>query len=129
MLDARMQREPTESTSLQRPPQSPAPPFPPRELERIERRLLTQRTELLEGIARHEASPSPRASAEPSPLAILRGELDNTTHALERLACGRYGTCERCGGPIPLTRLRIIPSATTCGQCTLSASTARDPVH
>src|SRR5215217_9324474 len=37
--------------------------------------------------------------------------------ALARLADGSYGTCERCGRPIPPERLRARPSARTCVSC------------
>ena len=37
--------------------------------------------------------------------------------ALQRLAAGRYGVCERCGRPIGEGRLAARPSAPTCIQC------------
>ncbi|MET9022489.1 TraR/DksA C4-type zinc finger protein [Actinopolymorpha sp. NPDC004070] len=37
--------------------------------------------------------------------------------ALERMAAGTYGMCERCGRPIPVERLRIRPATTTCVTC------------
>jgi DnaK suppressor protein len=37
--------------------------------------------------------------------------------ALERMAAGTYGRCERCGRPIPVERLRIRPATTTCVTC------------
>ncbi|MGW0228511.1 TraR/DksA family transcriptional regulator [Actinopolymorpha singaporensis] len=37
--------------------------------------------------------------------------------ALGRMAAGTYGTCERCGRPIPVERLRIRPATTTCVTC------------
>lgn len=37
--------------------------------------------------------------------------LADVEHALAKLDAGSYGACERCGRPIPLKRLRIIPSA------------------
>ena len=37
--------------------------------------------------------------------------------ALERLDEGNYGWCERCGNPIPVERLEVFPSATTCVHC------------
>ncbi len=37
--------------------------------------------------------------------------------ALERMAAGTYGVCERCGRPIPVERLRIRPATTTCVAC------------
>ncbi|MDG4766279.1 TraR/DksA C4-type zinc finger protein [Solwaraspora sp. WMMD406] len=38
-------------------------------------------------------------------------------HALARLAAGDYGRCEGCAQPIPVERLEIYPSATTCVAC------------
>ena len=37
--------------------------------------------------------------------------------ALRRLADASYGTCERCGRPIPPARLAVRPSARTCVPC------------
>ena len=37
--------------------------------------------------------------------------------ALGRLADGVYGTCERCGQPIPPARLEVRPVARTCVAC------------
>lgn len=37
--------------------------------------------------------------------------------ALERVANGTYGTCERCGGTIPYGRLLVMPEARTCVAC------------
>ncbi len=37
--------------------------------------------------------------------------------ALERLAAGGYGVCERCGRRIPDERLQARPTARTCVSC------------
>jgi RNA polymerase-binding transcription factor DksA len=37
--------------------------------------------------------------------------------ALDRVASGRYGVCERCGRPIPPARLEARPVARTCVGC------------
>ncbi len=37
--------------------------------------------------------------------------------ALERLAEGRYGLCDRCGRPIGVDRLAASPAARTCIEC------------
>jgi DnaK suppressor protein len=37
--------------------------------------------------------------------------------ALERLAEGRYGVCDRCGRPIGEDRLAARPTARTCIEC------------
>lgn len=51
---------------------------------------------------------------------LLRTILDRRAqyeHALSRLAEGTYGWCEGCSAPIPVERLEIFPSATTCVAC------------
>ncbi|MFY1692437.1 TraR/DksA family transcriptional regulator [Plantactinospora sp. WMMB782] len=51
---------------------------------------------------------------------LLRTILDRRAqfeHALSRLAEGTYGWCEGCGDSIPVERLEIFPSATTCVTC------------
>ena len=37
--------------------------------------------------------------------------------ALEKIADGTYGTCERCGTTIPQARLDAVPYATLCLSC------------
>lgn len=37
--------------------------------------------------------------------------------ALATLDAGRYGICERCGGPIAAGRLAALPTATRCISC------------
>jgi DnaK suppressor protein len=44
-------------------------------------------------------------------------ELLDIDAALARLANGRYGDCERCGGPIGMQRLRAMPEARLCLSC------------
>jgi DnaK suppressor protein len=41
----------------------------------------------------------------------LRDTLSEIEHALAKFATQTYGSCERCGKPIPLARLRIVPEA------------------
>ena len=53
-------------------------------------------------------------------LSLLGSEqdaLDKIEAALERIADGSYGRCEKCGTNIPKTRLDAIPYATLCVQC------------
>src|SRR5690349_14089371 len=62
-----------------------------------------------------------RGGYEPRTLAALidhhqRGVAD-TAHALRRMADGSYGTCQACGRPIPLGRLRLAPHAARCAPC------------
>jgi RNA polymerase-binding transcription factor DksA len=44
-------------------------------------------------------------------LGALQTQLDEVEHALTKFATGTYGICERCGRPIPLARLRVLPEA------------------
>ncbi|MEV4754956.1 TraR/DksA C4-type zinc finger protein [Micromonospora sp. NPDC049559] len=51
---------------------------------------------------------------------LLRSILDRRAqfeHALTRLDEGTYGWCEGCADPIPVERLEIFPSATSCVSC------------
>jgi len=51
---------------------------------------------------------------------LIRTLLDRRTqaeHAMQRLADGTYGNCEGCSNPIPVERLEVFPSATTCVNC------------
>lgn len=41
----------------------------------------------------------------------LRADLTDVDHALGKMVVGTYGICERCGRPIPLARLRVLPEA------------------
>ena len=47
----------------------------------------------------------------------LRQKLELIDQALQRLADGRYGRCETCGGPINPERLEALPYATQCIRC------------
>jgi DnaK suppressor protein len=100
-------------------------------LRRIRRQLRMQRKELLAGIVRLEAEAAGRGPDAPTgpTIGILRGELEQTEQALERLASRTYGTCQVCGAPIPLHRLQVIPSAARCGVCTGSSPSGGPFVH
>jgi DnaK suppressor protein len=50
-------------------------------------------------------------------IAATRQSLSQITEALRRIAEGRYGRCEKCGGTIPRERLEIIPHAHFCVPC------------
>ena len=52
----------------------------------------------------------------------LRTELREVERALEKLAVGGYGICERCGEPIGQDRLEAIPWATLCIDCKRKSS-------
>lgn len=67
--------------------------------------------------------PDPAASWrdwESLPAAIpedARRELHDVEHALQRIAEGCYGTCQACGGPMGMQRIRAIPEARYCVTC------------
>jgi RNA polymerase-binding transcription factor DksA len=44
-------------------------------------------------------------------LLALQEQLEEVEHALAKFATRTYGVCERCGRPIPLARLRVLPEA------------------
>lgn len=105
------------------------PSLTPAARGRIERELRERRADLMDGILRHAAALAHQEVASPpadpehtartrQTLALLDGELTQTNRALRRLADGTYGVCERCGAPISLRRLQIVPSALRCGECT-----------
>jgi DnaK suppressor protein len=43
--------------------------------------------------------------------------LEEIDRVLQRLALGTYGLCERCGEPIPVARLRALPTARVHVEC------------
>lgn len=47
----------------------------------------------------------------------LEMRLVQVDRAMQRLAEGKYGTCERCGGTIDSLRLEALPEATLCVEC------------
>ena len=46
-----------------------------------------------------------------------RNHVAQVEQSLHRVADGSYGTCVRCGQPIPPARLAARPTATTCTRC------------
>jgi DnaK suppressor protein len=50
-------------------------------------------------------------------LADTRRSLELITGALQRIAEGTYGRCERCESAIPAERLRVLPYARFCVPC------------
>jgi len=47
----------------------------------------------------------------------VRGVLSQVERALQKLATGSYGRCDRCGEPIDDARLAALPQATLCLTC------------
>ncbi|NUQ36947.1 MAG: TraR/DksA C4-type zinc finger protein [Caldilineales bacterium] len=50
-------------------------------------------------------------------LSALEARLASVEDALRAIDRGTYGTCERCGKPIPPERLEVRPDATMCVTC------------
>ncbi|ABC62860.1 TraR/DksA family transcriptional regulator [Erythrobacter litoralis] len=48
---------------------------------------------------------------------VLRAEIQQVRYALARIENGSYGTCAKCGEPIPKERLEARPIATRCIKC------------
>lgn len=49
----------------------------------------------------------------------LEVSLEKIQKALNRIAQGTYGTCERCSKPIEMERLQAYPEAARCLSCTI----------
>jgi DnaK suppressor protein len=49
--------------------------------------------------------------------AQARAAVEDIDHALAKIESGTYGTCERCGQPIPRARLKALPQARLCVAC------------
>lgn len=47
----------------------------------------------------------------------LMGRLDSVDRALSRVDAGLYGSCIRCGEPIPAARLEFRPASVYCVVC------------
>ena len=62
---------------------------------------------------------STTAEVETHAALIAREEdkLKYIDEALTRLEAGKYGSCLKCGGPIPVERLKVLPVASYCVSC------------
>ena len=90
-------------------------------IETEAREVLLRRRRSLSRTAAAAADPAARwadVEATPEPLAEgVRRELADIDAALDRIQDGRYGTCQNCGGPMGLQRLRALPEARYCVAC------------
>lgn len=89
-------------------------------------RTVAQTDEELDTLETHQpGAPGEDVSTElaTAVLSRLEGqekhELDEIDAAQARLAAGTFGVCEGCGTPIPLTRLRALPTVRHCVPCQL----------
>jgi DnaK suppressor protein len=69
------------------------------------------------GVGNHFADDATEMEQQETALSLRRNSehlLGQVNHALERVAAGTYGFCERCEKPIPVERLEARPYATLC---------------
>jgi RNA polymerase-binding transcription factor DksA len=59
----------------------------------------------------------------------LAEELREVEAALSRIDAGQYGYCERCGRALGHQRLRAVPAARYCIECSAGASTGDLPTR
>jgi hypothetical protein len=69
------------------------------------------------GVAGADPGGGPSLPALLTRASAARRALADVEDALARLAGGRYGLCEACGGVIPARRLTAVPEARYCPQC------------
>jgi DnaK suppressor protein len=79
-----------------------------------------QRSRVADGAGDDQADTGTKTFEREQELSLVHGlheRLQQVEHALARLAEGSYGSCERCGNPIPTARLEAFPSVTLCVSC------------
>lgn len=107
-----------------------------RQYARWEKQLRRLHEQLRQRLARRESEARPErgpedevglaslAQAEQIALAEIERDqrlLAEIERALERLARGSFGRCERCQRPIAVPRLRALPWARLCVRCAAGA--------
>lgn len=91
--------------------------------ERLFRAVATMDEELATLEAHQPGAPAEDVARESATALLSRlgdreqDELEEISAAQERLEAGRFGVCEKCGRPIPLARLRVLPTARRCIRC------------
>lgn len=105
-----------------------------KELAHFKRKLLEMRRELLGQVEKNKVyskeigedgiPDSGDVAAYSYSKEVLMGLGENERHklrlveeALAKIEEGVYGVCERCGGPIPVKRLNLLPFTGHCVQC------------
>jgi len=72
------------------------------------------------GLGNHMADDATAAFDQATTVSLRRGQqlvLEDVEQALQRIAAGTYGLCQRCGEEIDFARLKAIPYATLCMPC------------
>ena len=104
------------------------PELTPPILEELKAALLRRQEELRQEIVNLQRNEVPTAEDDPGDegdssvdleavddtapaLEDAKAQLAEVDHALAKFDTGTYGICERCGRPIPLARLRVLPAA------------------
>ena len=121
---------------------TPDPPRPPDAALQAERADVEHRIADIAGQLGGQVASPPGSDAEPphdpegATSAFERSQLDALLRrarehlaeieaAEDRVAAGRYGRCESCGGPIARGRLEARPTAATCLACASASGAAR----
>lgn len=79
-----------------------------------------QRSRVSDGAGDDQADTGTKTFEREQELSLVHGlqeRVQQVEHALARLEQGKYGSCERCGNPIPTARLEAFPSVTLCVSC------------
>lgn len=84
------------------------------ELRELVNDLNTERARLERTLALADFDPKEIAVGVHTETAARR---DTLVAALDRIAAGSYGVCERCEQDIPFGRLLVMPEATHCVTC------------
>lgn len=96
------------------------------ELVQQRRFRLQQLEELRMDAAEAQATPDePRLQITHVLTVAAELALSEIDAALQRLEEGSYGTCERCGEPIPWQRLEVLPMTRLCTPCHYLAESGR----
>ena len=92
----------------------------------ISRRVETLRTEVVDALTERDRSdlfdhddPSVDLDAGTALMLVQQAEqrLWEIDQALARVADGTFGCCTVCGARVPLERLRVLPTTSTCVAC------------
>jgi DnaK suppressor protein len=78
------------------------------------------RVHLADAAGDDDADTGTKTSERDREMSVLRSiseRREQVELALQRLAEGAYGWCERCAGAIPVERLAVFPWATSCVSC------------